>query len=444
MANFMKSKIFLSVLFLGLAAFVIGGVTMAWFTDDANLEAAEFTAGTVQIDVDGKPVIKVPKGKSFDNVNPGDCATVIWEFENTGSKAVQLRVNLTEEWSDPDLSVDSVFYCPVDMDPDEPKGWVMVDDDEGDIWLYYIDKSSGELGSVRGTYNPANPEEPLPPEKVKLKLVVVFDRELVDNDYQGETYTIGGEGSKVYAIQASNKAPDTQWDEWTEVIGDYVPDEDTNAGDNYYYFHGGAGTNSDCWRYHQGKPPIDPTKYYVTISYLPDGLRGQEWEQWDEDETVDITAPAMIEKEDGSKYKFVKWSVASGLDEEDADIDGRNIQFTMPGNHVGLIAHYEKEAPPLPTEYDCHLVAAPAGDDYTKVNGKVENLKINGQLWNGDYEVLIEVTDGSITVSKAVTLTFENGDCNFSSMNIEVHGVVTNDNDNVAITINGVRKTNKS
>jgi len=444
--DFIKSKLFLGVLFLGIAAFIIGGVTMAWFTDDANLKAAEFKAGTVKINADGEPDIDVPEGKSFYNVNPGDCATVTWEFENTGSIAVQLKVKLTKEWSDPDLSPDSVFYCPVDMKPEDPKGWVMADDDNGDIWLYYVDKSTGNLGSVPGKLDAEDPED----RTVQLKLVVVFDRGLINNPYQGETFTLGGNGSKVYAIQASNQAPNTQWDDWNRVTAGDFPNPETyettdkNSWKNWSYFHGGPGTYTDCWRYHQGHPPLDPTKYYVTISYCPPEVHYQEWEQWDEGEMVDITAPSIIQKEDGSKYKFVKWSVASGLDEEDVDIDGRRIKFTMPGNHVGLIAHYEKEAPSLPAEYDCHLTAAPEkNENYTKVNGWVHNLKINGQVYNGWYQVTIEVTDGSITKSTTAWLEFKDGgNCNFN--NIIVNGVVTNNNDNVAIIINGVRKTNNS
>lgn len=262
MADFIKSKTFLSVLLVGLAAFVIGGMTMAWFTADADLKAAEFRAGTVEVKAveknnQGKTCqIKLPKGKSLKDVNPGDCATIVWEFENVGSEAVQLKVKLNELWNDDDLSVDNVYYCPVDMNPEEPKGWVMADDEKGDIWLYYIDRSTGELGSVPGTFNPENPEEPLKPKKVELRLVVVFDAEDINNDYQKATYTLGGEDengepSKVYAIQASNGAPESKWSEWKDVIEeDYIPDEDKskNSWDNFEYFHyGNPGMLSKCW-----------------------------------------------------------------------------------------------------------------------------------------------------------------------------------------------------
>lgn len=283
MVDFIKSKLFLSVLFLGLAAFIIGGATMAWFTDDADLQAAEFHAGTVKIsapeiyeDKKGKeksyPIVKMPE-MNFENVNPGDCATVTWEFVNEGTKAVQLKVKLNELWDDSDLDVDldedTVYYCPVDMK--DGKGWVMVDDENGDIWLYYIDKSSGELGSVRGTFNPEDPDKPLEPEKVKLKIVLVFDAKGIDNDYQGARYILGGEDeygepSKVYAIQASNGAPESQWPEWEDVIvEDYLPEEDSNSWDNFEYFHfGNAGSLTKCWiianhgEYENPEEPVGP------------------------------------------------------------------------------------------------------------------------------------------------------------------------------------------
>ena len=254
MADFIKSKTFVSVLLMGVAAFIIGGATMAWFTSDAKLEAAEFKAGTVEIMVEDSEEtgIKMPEGKDFENVNPGDCATIVWEFVNKGTKAVQLKVNLTEEWSKRGLDVGNVYLCPTD--PVDGKGWVIGECEDsgknGDIWLYYIDRSTGELGSIRGTYNPENPEEPLDPEKVELKLVVVFDAEGIVNKYQGATYTLGGGDSKVYAIQASNGAPEAVWPMWQDVTKEnYVPDLMNEAAwENFDYFHNGnPGMLTECW-----------------------------------------------------------------------------------------------------------------------------------------------------------------------------------------------------
>ena len=45
----MKTRILMSVLAIGLSIALIGGATMAWFTDEAGPVEATFTAGTVDI-----------------------------------------------------------------------------------------------------------------------------------------------------------------------------------------------------------------------------------------------------------------------------------------------------------------------------------------------------------------------------------------------------------
>jgi len=44
-----KTKIFMSMLVIALAAALVGGATMAWFTDEATNVGNTFTAGTVDI-----------------------------------------------------------------------------------------------------------------------------------------------------------------------------------------------------------------------------------------------------------------------------------------------------------------------------------------------------------------------------------------------------------
>ncbi len=143
---------------------------------------------------------------TFDNVNPGDCGRVEWTIINEGTKAVELRVKLEEEWED-ELDTDNFFYAPA-----PGSDWVMYEDEDG-IWLYYVG------GPVAGTYGLEEGEEP---ESVKLELVVAFDGELTDDDYQGLGFTLSG---KVYAIQASNDAPSIVWgDAWDAVTQeDYEP-----------------------------------------------------------------------------------------------------------------------------------------------------------------------------------------------------------------------------
>ncbi|NLB17597.1 MAG: hypothetical protein GX825_02405 [Syntrophomonadaceae bacterium] len=82
----MKSRMLVSLLVIALAAAVIGGGTMAWFTDEATGEPASFTAGTLMIDIDN-PELTGTYDVVLDRLNPGDC--VEWEFDvrNVGNKS---------------------------------------------------------------------------------------------------------------------------------------------------------------------------------------------------------------------------------------------------------------------------------------------------------------------------------------------------------------------
>ncbi|NLO88825.1 MAG: hypothetical protein GX088_00595 [Clostridia bacterium] len=229
MKNLFKSRsTMMSLLLIGLAAIIIGGATMAWFTDDADVADATFTAGTVIVDAD-EANIQVPEGKYFDNVTPGDCAKVTWNIINNGTKAVELRAKITEAWEG-GLSTDNVFFC-----PPEDSDWVMYEDDNGDIWLYYTG------GPVPGTYGGASEEE----RTVPLTLVVGFDGELTDNDYQGKEYTLGAEGSIIEAVQASNGAPEAVWGEVWNTVTD--PNYDFTGLANAAYFYSGNGNDMPCW-----------------------------------------------------------------------------------------------------------------------------------------------------------------------------------------------------
>jgi predicted ribosomally synthesized peptide with SipW-like signal peptide len=93
----MKTKILMSVLAIGLAIALIGGATMAWFTDRVEMEPAVFTAGTVEIAVNG-PYDGELDVFEAENVNPGDNYSVKWVIENAGTKKAELRVSLEEVW----------------------------------------------------------------------------------------------------------------------------------------------------------------------------------------------------------------------------------------------------------------------------------------------------------------------------------------------------------
>jgi len=89
----MKSKIILVTLAVVLAAALVGGATMAWFTDQETNAANTFTAGTLNIELQDakfKP-FEAPIFK-FENIAPGwESGTVTVNLANTGTLPVIVR-----------------------------------------------------------------------------------------------------------------------------------------------------------------------------------------------------------------------------------------------------------------------------------------------------------------------------------------------------------------
>lgn len=76
----MKSRILMSMLVIALAAALVGGATMAWFTDTATVTANTFTAGTLRVAA-GAQTYTVGIG----NMAPGDTITGSFVVTNAGS-----------------------------------------------------------------------------------------------------------------------------------------------------------------------------------------------------------------------------------------------------------------------------------------------------------------------------------------------------------------------
>lgn len=80
----MKLKIFISFMVLALITLLVGGNTIAYFTDTAKEELIHFVAGTVEIEFLGA-----------HSVNPDDPYVekriVSWSIKNTGTNEVFLR-----------------------------------------------------------------------------------------------------------------------------------------------------------------------------------------------------------------------------------------------------------------------------------------------------------------------------------------------------------------
>jgi len=360
----MKTKILMSVLAIGMAIALISGATMAWFTAEADVNPATFTAGTVIVNADG-PEYFTAEGKSFNNVNPGDCGRVEWTIINDGTKAAQLKVKLEKRWED-GYSTDNVRYAPA-----ENSGWVMYEESDG-IWLYYI--AEPDVG-VPGTFNGASEEE----RSVPLELIVAFDGEDTTDIYQGKTFTLSG---KVYAIQASNDAPSEVWgDAWDAVTDpEYKPEGLAAA-----YLEYIQGTK--CWdgeeeeEEEEEEEPNGPEKFLVSADIVDEGNGSvRDLGEYEEGALVTLVAEA----ENG--FVFKEWSGHNDL--PDVQVNGNILTFIMPNYDVKVTAIFEAEEVPDVIDYDykdLKVSAWKTGQGLgtktnVKIEGKVRGYKINGQI----------------------------------------------------------------
>jgi len=198
----MKSRFLVSLLVIAMAAALIGGGTMAWFTDTAEPDDVTFTAGTVVVGLGDGGIVEA-EGYTLDNWNPGDCNYIEQEIIYTGSKAAKMRVIPSASWSgDLDLSNITITFCEEEYGN---SGTIPADWKEGTNWRfvgsgdninsYYIEY----IGDILGATDADG-------DVYKLCLKICIDGPSTGNVYQGETFTLGG---TVQVIQASHS------DEWT-------------------------------------------------------------------------------------------------------------------------------------------------------------------------------------------------------------------------------------
>ena len=196
---------------LVLAALLVVGGTMAWFTAAADPVTNKFTAGTVEIelhDVGGydseQNEVAFPDD-GIPNVNPGDEYLKTVYVENTGSKAVYVRVKLTPAWTKGTGSL-PLQVGGVDMAtfPIVGTDWVL----HTDGWYYYTEPLAGAVVDV------ANAVTTHLIEKVK------FAGAAMTNDYQGATFTLKVEAE---AVQASHEAYKDEWGPDFPTLTPYTP-----------------------------------------------------------------------------------------------------------------------------------------------------------------------------------------------------------------------------
>jgi len=385
----MKSRIMLTVLVIALAAALIAGATSAWFTAETDVPTAEFTAGTVEISADGEVGYAVAEGKSFQNVNPGDCGKVTWKIYNIGTKAVELRVKLSELWQDY-LSTENFFYA-----PEKDSDWVMYSEEneegEEEIWLYYTN------GPIRGTfdYDTEDPEG-LDPAMVELTLVVAFDGPNTGNEYQGKWFELSG---LIEAVQASNDAPKAVWGDFWEGLKNenYEPAPESLAGQYLAYMK-----NVKC--YNGGDPgPGDPEKYNVSAIIVDDDEHG--WVdgvgEYDADEEVELTANAK------EGYRFVRWELPGGLELTYGDTESETIKFNMPAKDIQVTAVFEEEEV-IPDTYKLTVKANPKQGGTVSGGGKYEEgAKIQLTATPNSKYRFLNWTRGEEVVSNDANFTYD-------------------------------------
>lgn len=187
----MRKSVQISLLVLSLAALLIIGGTMAWFTATAEPVTNEFTAGTVEIEI-------IDVYNEVDNWNPGDCTSKEVGLKYTGSKKAYVRVKFDVAWakegSESELPITNIRYKRNGDEFQTVAGMFGEDWVYNEGWYYY-------KGIVEpDTWGEENP----------LMLIdhVCLDGEDTGNEYQGATLTINVEAE---AVQASNNAYQSVW-----------------------------------------------------------------------------------------------------------------------------------------------------------------------------------------------------------------------------------------
>lgn len=201
-----RTKLLMSFLAVGLTTALVGGSTMAWFTDSKPVSGATFTAGTVLLDGDSSVQVDGPT----TNVNPGDTLKASLKIVNSGSKAVWIRVKLPEYyWRDPStLTKDSGLGTSVftDYAIDTGKGGSNLSDwtVKGGYAYYKFALPGTEKD---GKYDAGD----LTARTITPSVAATLDGEKTGNAYQGQQFYLSD--LTVEAIQATNSADtlDAAW-----------------------------------------------------------------------------------------------------------------------------------------------------------------------------------------------------------------------------------------
>jgi len=100
----MKQKVLLSLLLMGVLALGIGMGTYAWFTDNASSELNTFTAGILDVELNGEDAVELMCLET-DYMEPGDVTEEVEiEISNVGNLDLAWYGYFRPELVDPELS----------------------------------------------------------------------------------------------------------------------------------------------------------------------------------------------------------------------------------------------------------------------------------------------------------------------------------------------------
>lgn len=225
-----KSRLLVSLMVIAMAAALIGGATMAWFTDSDEAEPITMTAGTLLIDMTELQLIEEFAEVDLEILNPGD--TWAWEFEveNVGTKSFNWGIYAC--WQDIigqlNEALDEEMRALL-----EEKGYGSDELSKVLEWEVYVDYGDGEELLVEGVLPEEGPVgaymEPIAAgdDPVKVRIVALLPGEGTGNEYQGSTMKLA---LGVMAWQTTNGAPAPTLD---DVVCPFGEGEDPGEDPDY-------------------------------------------------------------------------------------------------------------------------------------------------------------------------------------------------------------------
>lgn len=176
----MDKRILRSLLIIGVAVLLIGGVTMAWFTSETSPINNKFETGTVQVGMTEEFIAP-------ENWAPGEKISKNIIIENEGTLESYIRVKLEPLWED-GFSTDNVKIS----DSTEDSNWVKKNG-------YYYYKDIVAAGDT-----------------VPMNLTIELDGAKTGNIYQGKEFTLS---VTAYSVQADEGAMSDEWSVSKTEIG---------------------------------------------------------------------------------------------------------------------------------------------------------------------------------------------------------------------------------